>query len=269
MLNFTKLLAILALACMAFCPAHMAEAASANINKQELREAVREIIAENPELILDVLRDNSEFVLDVAQQGSDMRRLKILRAQWEQDITHPKSVKLDNRPNMGPAKAPVTITAFTDFTCLYCQQAEKTLNNIFNSYNGKVRIVYKSMPMKTHPGSMEAAEFMLAAWQQDQNKAWKLFDAFFANREKILSSEGQTFMRSAVLDSGLNIKKLVDDAKSAKIQKLLAEDDDDAKQLNITGTPCFLVNNIVIRGALQENLFRQAVDMALAEAAKK
>jgi predicted DsbA family dithiol-disulfide isomerase len=44
----------------------------------------------------------------------------------------------------------------------------------------------------------------------------------------------------------------------------MQEDEEDAKKLNVQGTPYFLVNNLVIRGALQENLFREAVNMALA-----
>lgn len=240
--------------------------AASPASKQELRKALEEILKENPELVLDILRDNSEFVLDVAQHGSEVRRQRILTSQWQDDLLVPKSVFIDNRPTVGPAKAPVTIVAFTDFTCMYCQQGEQTLQRIEKSYEGKVRIVYKSLPMKSHPGSVEASEFMLAAWQQDKNKSWKLFDLFFANRDRILSNDGQAFMRGAAMESGLNMKKLLEDAKSAKIQKLLKEDEDDANRLGITGTPCFLVNNIVIRGALQEDLFRQAIDLALVHA---
>lgn len=219
--------------------------------------------------MLNVLRENSEVVLDVAQQGSDQRRVKILKAQWENDITQPKSVKLAGRPAMGPENAPVTIVAFTDFTCAYCQQGEKTLQRIYESYNGKVRIVYKSLPMATHPGSVEAAQFMLAAWSQDKNKSWKLFHNFFNNRDRILANDGHAFMRSAAMEAGLNMTKLLDDAKSAKVQKIIDEDEQDADILKFQGTPSFLVNDITIRGALQENLFRQAIDMALAEAEKK
>ena len=72
-------------------------------------------------------------------------------------------------------------------------------------------------------------------------------------------------------DEDLNyagMKKLLDDAKSSKIQKILDEDEADAQKVGISGTPCFLVNDIVIRGALQEDLFRLALDMALADAQK-
>ena len=37
----------------------------------------------------------------------------------------------------------------------------------------------------------------------------------------------------------------------------------DAQKLGVEGTPYFLVNNMVVRGALPLDLFKGAVDMAL------
>ncbi|MDR1243186.1 MAG: thioredoxin domain-containing protein [Deltaproteobacteria bacterium] len=234
----------------------------------ELRGALRQLLLEDPNLILDVLRDNSEVVLDIAQQGSELRRHRTLLAQWRKDLTEPKKLLLVNRPTKGPANAPVTIAAFTDFTCQYCRQGEKTLEAVFNAYPGKIRIVYKNLPMAGHPGSSEAAEFMLAAYAQNKERSWKLFDDFFENRELIVGKSGDAYLRSAASARGFNMQKLLSDAKSDRIKQIMQEDERDAQKLNIQGTPYFLVNDLVIRGALQENLFREAVNMAL-DAAKK
>ncbi|MCL1889361.1 MAG: thioredoxin domain-containing protein [Desulfovibrionaceae bacterium] len=256
---------------LALClyPAYQAVAAENTVNRQELRSLLRELLKEDPGLVLDVLRDHSEFVLDVAQQGADLRREKMLQAQWRQDLTKPKKIMLESRPTLGPAEAPVTIAVFTDFTCVYCQQAEQTIKRLLQVYDGKIRVVYKYMPMRSHPGALEAAELMLAAYRTDKRKSWEVFDTFFANRTKILSNEGQTFMRAIIAEKGLDLKKLLAEAQGGSVQGVLAEDESDAKTLQFDGTPSFLVNNLVIRGALQENFFRQAVDLALAEATKK
>lgn len=244
-------------------------AVAASVSREQLRQELKKLLAEDPNIVLDVLRDNSEVVLDVAQQGSDLRRVKILKAQWESDMKQPKSVKLEGRPTIGPDKAPVTIVAFTDFTCAYCRQGERTLNSIYESYPGKIRLVYKSLPMATHPGAVEASQFMLAAYAQDKTKSWKLFHNFFDNRDKILANDGHAFLRAAAMEAGLNINKILDEAKSSRVQKIMDEDEQDADKLKFEGTPSFLVNNITIRGALAESLFRAAIDMALAEAEKK
>ena len=61
--------------------------------------------------------------------------------------------------------------------------------------------------------------------------------------------------------------RLKKDAASDKTARIIAQDLDDAKKLKIDGTPCFLVNGLMVRGALSEPLFEAAVDIAL-EAAR-
>jgi protein-disulfide isomerase len=237
--------------------------------KAELKKNLRELLREDPEIIFELLRDNSELVLDIAQLGADLRQRRAYTARWAAELKEAKTAKLEGRPSKGPANAPVTIVAFTDFTCMYCQQAEETVERLVQAYGEKVRVVYKSLPMQGNPGSVESAEFMLAAYMQDKAKAWALFDDLFANRMKIIAKDGDAYLRSAAISHGLNMQKLIADAKSEKVKNLIREDAEDAKTLQAKGTPFFLVNNLTINGSLQENLFRQAVDMALAEAEKK
>lgn len=266
---YTFLMALACLAAIFSASSLMAASSAGNAGRAQLREELIKLLQEEPEIVLDILRDNSEVVLDVAQQGSELRRLKILKAQWQNDLKTSKNARLTGRPALGPDNAPVTIVAFTDFTCAYCAQGEKAIGNIYESYKGKVRIVYKSLPMPTHPGSVEASQFMLAAYMQDKNKSWKLFHNFFDNRGRILANDSHAFLRAAAIEAGLNMTKLQEDARSSKVQKMLEEDEQDADALGFEGTPSFLVNNIVVKGALQENLFREAVEMALQDAEKK
>ena len=236
--------------------------------KAELKKTLRELLRDEPELVFELLRDNSELVLDIAQQGADIRQRRAHAARWAVELNEQKTVRLQGRPSKGPANAPVTIVAFTDFTCLYCQQAEETVNRLVLAYNGKVQVVYKSLPMQGNPGSVESAEFMLSAYMQDKGKAWALFDDFFANRMKIIAKDGDAYLRSVAIDHGLNMQKLIADAKSQKVKNMILEDAEDAKTLQAKGTPFFLVNNLTINGSLQEGHFRLAVDMALAGAEK-
>lgn len=231
---------------------------------QMLRQALRE----KPELVLEVLRQNSETVLDIAQQGSTMRRKRSLEAQWREDIKDPKKVALDNRPVLGAADAPVTIIAFSDFTCPYCEQGAHTVRQLLQQYDKKVRYIFKHMPGGKDTPSRLASEYVVAAALQSPEKAWKLYDMCFTQRER-LSTEGEAFLKDAAEKAGLNVKKLSTDAKSKKVQEIIEEDLADAKRLRVEGTPYFLVNNMVVRGALPLELFRGAVDMALEQARKK
>ena len=59
------------------------------------------------------------------------------------------------------------------------------------------------------------------------------------------------------------MKRLAKDVHSKKVTDIIAEAQMDAQTLGIEGTPYFLVNNLVVRGALPLDLFKSAIDMAL------
>ena len=102
-------------------------AASSAVTTDNFAELLRETLQKNPDLLLSVLRENSEAVLDIAQEGSNQRRHKSLIAQWKAELNQPKEVDIKDRPFRGAADAPVTIVAYSDFTCPYCQQAAGTM----------------------------------------------------------------------------------------------------------------------------------------------
>ncbi|WP_353119447.1 thioredoxin domain-containing protein [Nitratidesulfovibrio sp.] len=259
---FIALLLALTLAATSAIPAP-AQAAS----NEELKAALRDLLKENPELIMQVLRDNSETVLEIAQQGSNVRRKKALISQWQVDQTQPKKANLEGRPMRGPTNAPVTIIAYSDFTCPYCQQAAGTMELLLANYKDKVRYVFKHMPLDSHDNARLAAEYHVAAGMQDGKKAWAFYETVFRDREKLVA-EGESFLKKAAAEAGLDMKRLAQDIKGKKVKDSIEEDMAEARALNVQGTPYFLVNDLVIRGSLPLDLFSDAVDMALEAAAK-
>ena len=63
-----------------------AVANAVEITEENLPKFLEKLFRERPELVMDVLRRQSESVLDIAQQGSNMRRLHSLEAQWAADM---------------------------------------------------------------------------------------------------------------------------------------------------------------------------------------
>ena len=226
------------------------------------------LLKEHPELILNVLKEHSEEVLDIVQQGSDQRRRAVLLRQWEDEIDQPKQVALEGRPAGGPDDAPVTIIAFSDFLCTYCHQAAYTVGNIMKRYPGKIRLVFKQIP-KTQSGRI-AGEWFIAAYQQDKAKAWNMYALIF-DRQKQVEDDPLVSLRAIAAEAGFDAKALEADVKNkaGELDALLAGDAADASALGFVGTPYFLVNNMVLRGALPMENFIDAVDMALKHTAAK
>ncbi len=243
-------------------PAPAAESAAAPVDKTELRNALRELLRQEPELVLDVLRDNGEVVLEAAQQGSVARRKKAALAQWEQDAKTPKKVSADTSAQRGSAKAPVTIVVYSDFTCPYCRQADAVLEDLYPAYKDKVRIIFKPLPKGEVPLSLSAAKYSLAAFMQDKDKGWSYYRALFAGVDD-LERDGDTFLKAAAVREGLDMKRLAADVAGPKVKAQLEADSAEADTLNVPGTPYFLVNDMVIRGYVPKEIFELAIDTAL------
>lgn len=226
-------------------------------------EALQKLLKDNPQLILDVLRQNSEAVLDIAQQGSNLRRKYNLEAQWRSDMGKKKDVRLDDRPVLGRRDAKVKIIAFSDFSCHYCEQASKTVDAILKDYGPDVALIFKNLPLDDKGPGADASAWFVAISQQNESKAWDFYRAMYENRDRLLS-EGTPFIEKTAANLGVDIKQAKTALESKKVKDILAQDQDDGQKLGVEGTPYFLVNDLVVRGALPPDLFRAAVDMALA-----
>ncbi len=234
----------------------------------DLNAQLEALLKQHPEIIMNVLRDHSEEVLDIVQQGSDKRRRSVLLRQWETEINQPKQVALEGRPVGGAEDAPVTIIAFSDFLCAYCHQAAYTVGNLMKRYPGKIRLVFKQIP-KTQSGRV-AGEWFIAAYQMDKAKAWKMYALIF-DRQKQVEDDVLSAMRAIAAEAGFDAKALESAVKSKakELDAMMAGDAADANALGFVGTPYFLVNNMVLRGALPMENFIDAVEMALKNTAAK
>lgn len=266
MMRLTMLRAF-AFAAMMLVPfaASGAERAAA-IPKAELKNTLRQIFKENPEIVLDVLRENSITVLEIAQKGSQERQFKAMRAQWREDLKKNRNVSY-NRPILGAANAPVTIVAYSDYTCPYCADAAETVHQVLAARKGTVRFMFKNFP-RDHPLARLASEYVTAALILDESKGWAYHDVVFGNQMRLLK-EGEGFLRAEAHTLGFNLQKLAAEAKGRKVRDIIEEDIAEAQRIGVPGTPYHLVNNLSVRGGLPLPAFLEAVDTALSATKNK
>ena len=163
---------------------------------------------------------------------------------------------LDKGASRGPANAPVTIILFQDLLCTYCGKVLGTIDEIWDEYPGKLRLVVKQLPV--HQEARLAAEASLAA--DAQGKFWELHDAMLANQEDL--------SRDAILgyakQAGLDVGELTAALDQHTFAKALSDEENAAKEIGVQATPTFLINGQEVRGAVPPDMFRQAIDEALA-----
>jgi protein-disulfide isomerase len=168
--------------------------------------------------------------------------------------TQPVRVRLAVRKDwqtLGEAKAPVTMVEFTDLECPFCRKFHAgTFPLIKTNYidTGKVRFISLDMPMEGHRHAAKAAEATHCSG--DQGKFWEMRDAILSS-PKGLADESifEEFARQFQLDMASFRSCIL----SNKHQQDIQRDSNEAEELQIGGTPSFVIapsDEILLSGSL-------------------
>jgi protein-disulfide isomerase len=163
-------------------------------------------------------------------------------------------------PAKGPAVAPVTVVLFSDFQCPFCGRVEPTLKQIEQAYPGKVRIVWKHLPLGFHPNALPAAKAAEAA--RAQGKFWELHDRLFAEQAALSDAA----YRESAKELRLDLARFEQDLASTATAQRIAEDQKEATAAGATGTPTAFVNCRKVVGAQPFDAFKKVIDEELERA---
>lgn len=176
-----------------------------------------------------------------------------------------KGVSLKDVAARGPKKAKVLIVEWTDFQCYFCQKGYRIMRDkIMKDYKGKVRWVYKSLPLnQIHPWAESAAVAVECAKKQGNAKLWKLHDVIFDNQSKFTTAKFDEQISKYAAKVGLNQKKFLACYDKRETLKRVITDAQEAGNLGISGTPAFLINGHLIGGADYQKI-KAIIDESLA-----
>ncbi len=172
------------------------------------------------------------------------------------------NVPVGASPTRGSADALVTIVEFGDFQCPFCVRAQPTVQEIDRNYPGKVRFVFKHLPLPFHPRALPAARVsMLAKAEKGDKGFWSVHDTLFGNGGKQL--EDNDLVEAA---KAIGIAPAKTNAAIASTRPVAAIDDDQAlaKRLGVNGTPTFFINGRKLTGAQPFNAFKPLLDQEFA-----
>ena len=163
-------------------------------------------------------------------------------------------------PVKGDAAAPVSIVLFTDFQCPYCIKLNPLLDQIYEKNKGKVKIIFKNMPLQFHQMAEPAALAALAAGEQ--GKFWEFHDKIFAAPQL-----NPAVMTKIAQDLGLDMTRFESDRTSPMLRQKLGKDMSDAQKAGVTGTPTIYINGRKLKQRSPEG-FQAMIDEELAKAGK-
>ncbi len=136
----------------------------------------------------------------------------------------------------GPAKAKITVAIFSDFECPACAQWAPNINQMMTTFQGKLRFVFKHLPLPFHPKAKPAAIAAEAAGKQ--GKFWQMHDLLFKNQSSL---ERATFLKLAA-QLGLDVPRFEKDLDDTQLAERVNRDFGEANRAGIPGTPTFYVD---------------------------
>jgi len=157
-------------------------------------------------------------------------------------------ISIDDDPVKGDPNAPITIIEFSDFQCPFCSRfSSQTLPLLEENYidTGKVKLVYKDMPLDTiHPNARMA--HIAAECADEQGKFWEYHDILFEQQsqwQRLSPSNLDNTLTNFA--SGLEMQSTDFQAcmKSPEIAKEVNDDPIQARSYGATGTPTFFIGN--------------------------
>jgi len=199
------------------------------IDQEILKQAITQVIKEDPKLIYDAYM-------------TYQRQLSAIRAQQQFDhgFKNPISIPVrKENPVMGPENAPITIISFMDFQCPYCSRSLSTISRLMEMYSEKLRLVYKNTPLKNHAKAFDAAKAALAAHKQ--GNFWEFKELLFADLSK-LNDKGYVKLAGEL---GLNVETFNLDRKSDAVAAVIMGDQQEAAKNSISSVPFFCYQRCV------------------------
>jgi protein-disulfide isomerase len=166
-------------------------------------------------------------------------------------------VKVGDAPVKGPASAPVTLVAWSDFQCPFCSRAVPTVRQLEDAYKGKLRIAFKQFPLPFHDKAHLAAEAALAA--NEQGKFWQMHDKLFANQQAL----DRPALEKYAQELGLDMPRFKAALDSGKFKDKVDAEDKEGAAFGVTGTPTFFINGTRLVGAQPFEAFKAAIDKEL------
>lgn len=176
-------------------------------------------------------------------------------------------VAVGHLPPLGKSNAKVTIVAFEDFRCPFCDKFTKeTFTQIKKDYidTGKAAFYYRHFQFL---GDASVVAGNASECANEQGKFWQLHDYLYANQP----SESDTSMY--VTDKltniagtlGMNTSQFQSCLNSKKYDKNVSGDLADGQKAGVNGTPTVFVNGISIVGAQPYSAFKTIIDQELSK----
>lgn len=217
-----------------------------NFNRSEIETIVRDYLLSNPQIMLDVQTALQEkqrelqqkAVLEVIETSSD----ELFKSEYDGVIGNPEG--------------DVTVVEFFDYNCGFCKRAQTDMETLVKN-DSNIRFVLKEFPILSED-SHKAHVVSMAVHLMAPEKYTEFHKLLLGGSER---STEETAIKVA-LSLGLDEKNLRQHMQDPRIAKAFSQTYQLAEQLQITGTPGYVIGTEIVSGAMGEQVLREKIAAA-------
>lgn len=208
----------------------------AGLDREDLEIVIREYILANPEIIPEAM--------ERLQQSRQAELVAAVRTELETPFEGAWA---------GSANPDVTVVQFFDYACGFCRTSLPDLERLLREDEG-VRIVFRELPILSEESEVAARVSLSAA---RQGEFFEFHRAMYA-----AGRPGDATIAEAQRAVGLNGAQVRSDFGSEAIAAEIQNNRELAGQLQLTGTPAFIIGDEILAGAVGYDRLKEAIDRA-------
>ena len=218
--------------------------------REVLHSEIRQYLLENPEIIVEVIS-----LLEERNRNQQVQNdVDLVAANTETLYNDGFSFATEN------SEATLTIVEFSDYQCGYCKRAHPDIQALLDERDD-VRLIVKEFPI-LGPVSEFAARAALAVLEVDGPEVYEKFNDTMMTHSGRLN---ERIINQIAENVGADVEKMqvamASDEITTKVESTLAL----AREMQVSGTPAFVIGEKVLRGYLPLEDLRQVVEGELAK----
>jgi protein-disulfide isomerase len=233
---------------------------------EKMKQQMTKILQDDPKVLTEAIEKHPAAFIEALQKAAktaqeEMGKNREADEKKKLEESFDKPLVADIRADesiRGPKDAILTLVEYSDFECPFCSRGYDTAMALMKKYEGKIRFIYKHLPLSFHEQAMVTAQYYEAVRMQDPKKAFAFHDEIFKNQRKL--KNGVAFLDATVKQVGADLAKVKKDMNSAAAKTRIDEDMKEAAKFGMQGTPGFILNGVPVRGAYPPEYFDGIVD---------
>ncbi|EJF75119.1 DsbA family protein [Bartonella alsatica] len=217
------------------------------IDDHDIKKIIKDYLLTNPEIIIEMQLILQEKLEKRSKQNSENQTL-IINSLKKEIFYSPHDAVFGN-PN-----GKRMLVDFFDYNCRYCKISYSYIENLIKE-NPDLRVIIKDLPV-LGPDSMAAHTVAYAFRKQFPEKYPQFYKALLNNKSR--ANEAKAIEIAVSL--GANEKRLRNAIKDSNLQNAFKENIQIASQLNITGTPSYIIGDKVLIGAVSQDILKESIE---------